>query len=234
MDYEKKVSFQLLTLITTPKLAEKAAEMFKKGALPLQYRFNADGTPTLRTASSAIMDMLGLGSIDKSVLISMIPKELSDVLMDKLRSELQLNMANSGIAFTIPLNGANNLILRILAQNTGKEVLNIGGKEENSMSETKYSLVAAIVNRGFSGDVMETVRGAGAKGGTVIHSRRIGNEDVTNFWGLSVQDEKEIVLILTESANKVALMKCIGESCGMHSEAQGIVMSMPIDSVAGI
>lgn len=123
MDYEKKVSFQLLTLITTPKLAEKAAEMFKKGALPLQYRFNAEGT-----ASSEIMDMLGLGSIDKSVLISMIPKELSDVLMDKLRSELQLNMANSGIAFTIPLNGANNLILRILAQNTGKEVLNIGGK----------------------------------------------------------------------------------------------------------
>ena len=43
MDYEKKVSFQLLTLITTPKLAEKAAEMFKKGALPLQYRFNAEG-----------------------------------------------------------------------------------------------------------------------------------------------------------------------------------------------
>ena len=76
-----------------------------KGALPLQYRFNAEGT-----ASSEIMDMLGLGSIDKSVLISMIPKELSDVLMDKLRSELQLNMANSGIAFTIPLNGANNLI----------------------------------------------------------------------------------------------------------------------------
>ena len=40
------------------------------------------------------------------------------------------------------------------------------------------------MNRGFSGDVMETVRGAGAKGGTVIHSRRIGNEDVTNFLGL--------------------------------------------------
>ena len=56
MDYEKKVSFQLLTLITTPKLAEKAAEMFKKGALPLQYRFNAEGT-----ASSEIMDMLFLG-----------------------------------------------------------------------------------------------------------------------------------------------------------------------------
>lgn len=178
--------------------------------------------------------MLGLGSIDKSVLISMIPKGLSEVLLDKLRSELRLNTANSGIAFTIPLSGANNLILRILAQNTGMEVPNIEGKEDNIMSETKYSLVAAIVNRGFSGDVMETVRAAGAKGGTVIHSRRIGNEDVKSFWGLSDQDEKEIVLILTESANKLTLMQCIGENCGMHSDAQGIVMSMPIDSVAGI
>lgn len=229
MNHDEKAAFQLLTLITTPKLADQAAELFKKRALPLQYRFSAEGT-----ASSEIMDMLGLGSIDKSVLISLVPKNLSDVLMDKLRSELRLHAANSGIAFTIPLNGATNLIFRILTQGTEKEVPGIKGKEESRMSETKYSLVAAIVNRGFSGDVMETVRAAGAKGGTVIHSRRIGDKDATSFWGLSVQDEKEIVLILTESVNKVALMKCIGESCGMHSEAQGIVMSLPIDSVAGI
>lgn len=229
MEQQKKACVQLLVLITTPKRAERAAEMFKKGALPLQYRFKAAGT-----ASSEIMDMLGLGSIDKSVLVSMVPKSLSQPLMEKLRSELQLNKANSGIAFTMPLNGANNLILRILAQDAGKELLTVSGKEENSMAETKYSLVAAIVNRGFSDDVMKAARAAGATGGTVIRSRRIGNEETTSFWGLSVQDEKEIVLILTACANKVALMKCIGESCGMHSKAQGILLSMPIDSVAGI
>lgn len=65
--------------------------------------------------------MLGLGSIDKSVLISMVPKNLSEVLMDKLRSELRLHAANSGIAFTIPLNGATNLIFRILTQGTEKK-----------------------------------------------------------------------------------------------------------------
>lgn len=131
MENEKKVSFQLLVLIATPKLADRAAEMFRKGALPLQYRFHAEGT-----ATSEIMDVLGLGNIDKSVLISMIPKNLSEILLNKLNSELQLNRANSGIAFTMPLSGANNLILRILARNTGKELLNIAGKEENSMSET--------------------------------------------------------------------------------------------------
>ena len=68
----------------------------------------------------------------------------------------------------------------------------------------------------------------------MIRSRRIGNEETTSFWGLSVQDEKAIVLILTACANKVSIMKCIGESCGMHSDAQGIFISMPIDSVTGM
>ena len=68
----------------------------------------------------------------------------------------------------------------------------------------------------------------------MIRSRRIGNEKTTSIWGLSVQDEKAIVLILTACANKVTLMKCIGESCGMHSDAQGIFISMPIDSVTGM
>ena len=79
MENEKKVSFQLLVLIATPKLADRAAEMFRKGALPLQYRFHAEGT-----ATSEIMDVLGLGNIDKSVLISMIPKNLSEILLNKL------------------------------------------------------------------------------------------------------------------------------------------------------
>lgn len=112
----RKSIFSAINADHHAKACREGSGNVQKGALPLQYRFNAEGT-----ASSEIMDMLGLGSIDKSVLISMIPKELSDVLMDKLRSELQLNMANSGIAFTIPLNGANNLILRILAQNTERK-----------------------------------------------------------------------------------------------------------------
>ena len=57
MDYEKKVSFQLLTLITTPKLAEKAAEMFTKGALPLQYRYNAEGIEAILQRQCNIASM---------------------------------------------------------------------------------------------------------------------------------------------------------------------------------
>ncbi len=225
----KKLSFRMLTLITTPKLADKAAEIFKKEHLALQYRFNAEGT-----ASSEIMDMLGLGSVDKCVLISMLPKELSDKMLDKMKTELQMHAVNSGIAFTIPLNSISNLILRMLTQVADENGLNSAGKDEIEMAEMKYVLIAAVVNRGFSGDVMNAAKSVGAKGGTIIHSRHIGNEESAGFWGLGMQEEKEIVMILAETENKVPIMKSIGEQCGMHSEAKGLVMSMPIDSVTGI
>lgn len=226
---QKKLSFHLLTLITTPKLADKAAEMFRKAELPLQYRFNAEGT-----ATSEIIDMLGLGGVDKCVLASIIPKDFSGVMLDKLKNELQMHAVNSGVAFTMPLNGASNLILRMLTHNTEENDSGSEGKVKTVMTEIKHVLISAIVNRGFSEDVMKAARSAGAKGGTVIHSRHMGNEEVAGFWGLSMQEEKDIVLILSEAEQKVQIMQSIGEHCGMHSEAEGIVMSLPIDSVTGI
>ena len=43
-----------------------------------------------------------------------------------------------------------------------------------------------------------------------------------------------MVLILAEHESKVGIMSAISEKCGMHSEAKGLVVSLPIDSVMGI
>ncbi len=226
---DHKESYQLLMLIATPKLADKAADMFLKSALPIQYRLGAEGT-----ASSEIMDTLGLGSIDKGVLISTVPESFGRVMLGMLHSELRLDAVNSGIAFTIPLTAASNLLLRMM-QKTAEDSINSNqGKGESTMTGRTHTLIAAIVNRGFSSEVMDAARTAGAGGGTVVHSRSIGSEDATAFWGLSLQEEKEIVLILAEVDNKVAIMSAVGEKCGMHSEANGLVLSLPIDDVMGL
>ncbi len=68
----------------------------------------------------------------------------------------------------------------------------------------------------------------------MIHSRWIGNEEITSLWGLSVQDEKEIVLILSEIEKKVEIMSAISEKCGMCSASKGMVLSLPIDAVTGL
>lgn len=226
---KRKVSFQMLMLITTPRLAERAEEIFKEDQLPLLYRFKAEGT-----ASSEIMNMLGLDSVEKRVLMSALPKKVADVMLEKLKIGLRMHRVNSGIAFTMPINGINNIILRMFEQNREGNVLISLGKDEIEMAEMKNVLVSVIVNRGFSAEVMEAAKSAGAKGGTVVRSRRVGSEEAAGFWGIGVQEEKEIIMILAAAENKVEIMKRISEHYGLHSAAKGIVMSMPVDSVIGI
>ena len=224
-----KIRYQLLMLIATPKLTDKAADMFLKSAMPIQYRLNGKGT-----ASSEIMDTLGLGGSDKGILISTVPESFGSAMLFKLHSELRLDAINSGIAFTIPLNSASKLIVDMMNHTAENSENDVKRKGDNIMANYDYALILAIVNRGFSDDVMDAARSAGAGGGTVIHSRSIGSEEASSVWGLGLQEEKDMVLILAETESKVNIMKSIGERCGVSSKANGTVVSLPIDSVMGI
>lgn len=102
------------------------------------------------------------------------------------------------------------------------------------MRENEYQMIVALVNQGYSEDVMAAARPAGAAGGTVLHSRRIGAEETLRQWGFSIQQEKEAVLILARKEEKLAIMQAICDKCGLQSDAQGIVLAIPVDSVVGL
>ena len=225
----KQANFRALVLITSPKLADKATKLFHMGAIPMQYQLNGTGT-----ASSDMIDILGLGSPDKSILITMLPKFFADKMLKKLKKELKLGTMNSGIAFTLPLSGVNNLLFHLLDNYAQGENREGKKKEGNVMGESRHSLIAAVVNQGYSEAVMDAARKAGAGGGTVVHSRQLGDTEAMSFWGLSIQEEKEIVFIVAGKEHKLKIMQAIGEKCGIHSEAKGVVISLPIDSVIGI
>ncbi len=218
-------SLRLLMLITHTKFADKASKMFSKSEMAMHYKLNAVGT-----ASSEMMDILGLGSSEKSVLVSIIPKNLADDSLKKLHKELKLGSVNSGIAFTAKLSGISNLIVKMYSGNLEYE----SREDEDSMSETNYSMIAAVVNPGYSEEVMNAARAAGAGGGSVIHSRRISDDKTVASWGLDIQEEKEIVIIVTGSEHKLPIMQAIGKNCGVHSDAKGFVLSLPIETVIGL
>ena len=105
---ETQTAFRVLVSITTPKLADKAAELFILDNIPLQYECTAVGT-----APNEMIDVLGLGNPDKVLLISYVPKDIADVMLKKLKKELKLGTINSGIAFTLPLKNATSLIVKM-------------------------------------------------------------------------------------------------------------------------
>lgn len=228
-DQYKKAAFRMLFLIATPKLVNKAVGMFKEGNVPTQYIFHAQGT-----ASSEVMDMLGLDGVDKNILMTMMPKLFADEMLKKLRKKLHLGMPNTGISFTVAMSGGSGHILQLMEKMEPEEKERLAERNETDMTDNEYSMIMAIVNQGFSEDVMNAARPKGASGGTVFHSRRVGNEEAMKFWKISVQEEREVVLILAQKEDKLAIMQEIGRQCGMNSKAQGIVMSLPVDGIAGL
>ncbi len=227
-DNQNRKAYRMLLLIATPKLVGKALGMFKEENIPIQYVFHAQGT-----ATSEVMDMLGLDGVDKNVLMSMMSKEWADEMRRKLRKKLHLGMPNTGIAFTLVMSGGSGHIVQIM-EGMEPEERKSAERNETDMTENEYSMIMAIVNQGFSEEVMNAARPMGASGGTVFHSRRVGTKEAMKFWKISVQEEREVVLILAQKEDKLAIMQEIGKQCGMNSKAQGIVMSLPVDGIEGL
>ena len=97
-----------------------------------------------------------------------------------------------------------------------------------------YSLVVAILNRGFADVAMSAARSAGAKGGTVISAKSSGLHEEETFFGISIRPEKELVLILTSDDSKAAIMRSIIKHVGIETEGGGLVFSLPVSDVEGI
>ena len=92
-----------------------------------------------------------------------------------------------------------------------------------------HSLILITVNQGNTDDVMDTARQAGARGGTVIRARWAGPDDTSQFYGISVQTEKEIIAIVTETEKRNAIMEVINKKHGLTSEAGAVLCSVGID-----
>ncbi len=97
-----------------------------------------------------------------------------------------------------------------------------------------YEAVVCIVNAGYSDLVMEAAREVGARGGTVIHAKGTANKEAEQYFKITIQPDKEIVLILVPEDIKDEVLHSIYKTAGLKSEGQGIAFSMAVDHVVGL
>ena len=96
------------------------------------------------------------------------------------------------------------------------------------MAEKKFELVVCIVNAGYSENVMKAARSAGARGGSIIRGRGSANPESEEFFGVTIQPDKEIVLVLVSADIKDAVLKTVYKNAGLSTEGAGIVFSLPV------
>ena len=102
------------------------------------------------------------------------------------------------------------------------------------MKKFEHEVIFCIVNAGFSDAVMDAARELGARGGTVIRARGTANPESEKLFGITVQPEKEMVMILVRSAIKDDILHALYRAVGLNTPGQGIAFSMPVDQVVGL
>jgi hypothetical protein len=220
----------LLFVINDWDKAVDLDEMLVDDGIFLFFQFRARGT-----ARSEMLHILGLDRSDKAVTVCVVPEECGLTLMADASRRLKMAATGNGIAFLTPLSGVSKMTGIILREEKLKNINEKTEREAKKMDTTHtHDLILAIINQGFSEELMEAAREAGATGGTVIHARQLGSVLPEKLAGIKLGEEKEIVMILTEKNEKLAIMSAANKRCGLASPAQGLIISLPVDAVMGV
>lgn len=98
----------------------------------------------------------------------------------------------------------------------------------------KYELILCIVNTGFTETVMDAAKEQGARGGTVFHARGTANKEAEEFFHITIQPDKEVVMILVPTEIKDDVLHAVYQAAGLKTAGQGIAFSVPVNDVVGI
>ena len=176
------------------------------------------------TASSAVM---GLSS-----------KADADRLLRALGREMEFSKPGHGIAFTLSLTGISFAAMDILSRHedqTGPNSRPAEHKEDIPMTNShSYELIASVIHTDLSAPVMEAARKAGCQGGTLIKAREIGSDGGKKLFGMTLSQEKAILLILTPTSLRAPILKSICETVMKETGEHAVAISLPVDAVEGL
>lgn len=179
------------------------------------------------TATSEIMDILGLGSSEKDVLISFAAASAARKLLHDLDSVLRGHTGGAGIVVSVPVSGLNSLVANLAAYHAE----GLKEKEGNDMERTENSLILVVCARGCTDQVMSTAKAHGARGGTVIKGRLSGRKELEQAYEVELKAEREIVAIVVPTDLRNPIMEAINTQNGLRSEAQAALCSLPIEQI---
>ena len=179
------------------------------------------------TATSEIMDILGLGGSEKDIILSFAPAGTALNLLEKLKDDLHDLCPGRGIAFMVAMEAVTNLLAASIGARTKLEK----DREYEDMQE-KNSLIMITVNQGFTDEVMSTAKEAGARGGTVVRGRWVMMDEIAQMKGLTLREEKEIILIVVPREIRNSVMEAVNTHHGLQSEAGAVICSLGVEHMA--
>ncbi len=209
--------------IVDRRLAAGVASIFEEEGLPMTLGMLGRGTATQK-----ILDLYGLAATDKVLACTVAGAESTNRLIRAARHRLYLDIPGNGIMVAVPVKSVGGG--KTLAYLTDNQTPDKALPELDPMHE----LLVIIANDGHSEPIMDAARAAGAGGGTVLHAKGTGAKKAEKFFGVSLAEEKDLILIVAKSSEKAAIMQAILKENGPGSTSGAICFSLPVSAVAGL
>ena len=218
---EQNRIMMVFSIITRGK-GKKYVESLTKNGMGFHMIANGIGT-----APSEMMDIFGLGTNDKDIVITLAPENILNSYLVDMNRGIDGSYEYGGLMMCVRLSAISRLGSE-LVNRTSKENDTKGGKKKVKNTE-KHQLILVSVNQGYTDAVMQTARQAGAMGGTVMRARLSESSMMEQFGESAVQSEREIITIFAPLGTASKIMEDINRAHGVLSEANGIVMALPVD-----
>ena len=98
-----------------------------------------------------------------------------------------------------------------------------------------FKLLIAFVEDDKTNAVMDAARKAGATGATVIsHARGEGMETVRTFFGLSLETQRDVILLLVEEHLSRSILETIAEVGDFKDKGSGIAFQIDVEDAVGV
>lgn len=212
-----------LISVVNPGAMERVCEIAAALDLPQTVAMLGHGT-----AAKSMLDLLGIESTEKRIIMTVANSEKTQQFIKDMRQQLYIGIPGHGIVIAIPVKSVGG----------GKTLAYLNNGEQQPARYTpelngKYELIVIVANEGRTDQVMNAARAAGATGGTVLHGKGTGSQNPKKFYNVSIASEKEVILMVSPSDRKAAIMQSVLHHTGPDSEAGAILFSLPVSEVAG-
>lgn len=216
---DKKI-MMLLSIVELDKGKKLIKEL--KG-LNIRINFQTIG---FGTAPTEMMDIFGLGTNDKDVIISLGAEcDIRD-MMANFGTVFSSQSKYGGLMIVIDVSAASRVLTEILNFNTSKD-MEKGTKPMNNQHHN--NLIIISLNEGYTDAVMNVARKAGATGGTVLKGRLADMEQLAEFVTTEVSGEREMLCILAPQKASKQIMEDVNKEFGISSPANGILFAVPAE-----
>ncbi len=98
----------------------------------------------------------------------------------------------------------------------------------------RFAMVIAIVADTLEEQAVNIAKEHGAGGVTLMKGSGIGLNEKKTFFGLTYERSESVLLFILEKKISLKVMKALNRELDLEHSGHGLVVSMPLDHIAGI